>query len=281
MQEVAANMQQATTRKRISGSKAEGIARRYFTAIAERDLETAVSLWAEGGRENVRGQVDTLAPEGVREFIGGLIGAIPDLDMQVVSTTSEGERCGVQWRLKGTFAGPGSFGGIAPTGQRIELEGFDLITVKDGLITSNDAFTDSMTFARQIGMMPPQDSAVEQRMTSAFNAKTRLTAGLDRGRGAARRRGRLGRAGPAGPLQRLPARGGRRRDAVRRGGKDDEERRGHAPEPSWAGSTVSCWAMATPTTAELRRRWASRSSATRPRSRMPKAAADSATGPRA
>ncbi len=178
VQEVAANMQQATTRKRISGSKAEGIARRYFTAIAERDLETAVSLWAEGGRENVRGQVDTVAPEGVREFIGGLIGAIPDLDMQVVSTTSEGERCGVQWRLRGTFAGPGSFGGIAPTGQRIELEGFDLITVKDGLITSNDAFTDSMTFARQIGMMPAQDSAVEQRMTSAFNAKTRLAAGL-------------------------------------------------------------------------------------------------------
>jgi len=178
VQEVAANMQQAAPRKRISGSKAEGIARRYFTAIDERDLEAAVALWAEGGRENVRGQVDTLAPEGVREFIGGLISAVPDLDMEVVSTTSEGERCGVHWRLRGTFAGPGSFGGIAPTGQPIELEGFDLITVSDGLIVANDAFTDSMTFARQIGMMPPQDSTAEQRMTAAFNAKTRITAGL-------------------------------------------------------------------------------------------------------
>jgi hydroxyacylglutathione hydrolase len=181
VQEVAANVQQATTRKRISGSKAEGIARRYFTAIDERDLEAAVSLWAEGGREFVRGQVDTVAPQGVREFIGDLIAAIPDLDMQVVSTTSEGERCGVHWRLKGTFAGPASFGGIAPTGQPLELEGFDLITVKDGLITSNDAFTDSMTFARQIGMMPPQDSQAEQRMTGAFNLKTRVTAGLAAG----------------------------------------------------------------------------------------------------
>ena len=44
--------------------------------------------------------------------------------------------------------GPGSFGGIAPTGNPIELEGFDLLTVRDGLIQSNDAFTDSMTFAR-------------------------------------------------------------------------------------------------------------------------------------
>ena len=178
VQEVAANMQQAATRKRISGTKAEGIARRYFKAIDERDLDTAVSLWAEGGRENVRGRVDTLAPEGVRTFIGELIAAIPDLDMQVVSTTSEAERCGVHWHLRGTFAGPGSFGGVAPTGQRLDLEGFDLITVKDGKITANDAFTDSMTFARQIGMMPPQDSGAEQRMMGAFNAKTRITAGL-------------------------------------------------------------------------------------------------------
>ena len=182
VQEVAANMQQAAaTRKRISGNKAEAVARRYFAAIDARELEFAVSLWATGGRENVRGQVDVLAPEGVRAFIGELIGALPDLSMQVVSTTSEGDRCGVQWRLTGTFAGPGSFGGVAPTGSPVELEGFDLITVRDGLLVSNDAFTDSMTFARQIGLMPPQGSSAEARMAQAFNAKTRLSARLGAG----------------------------------------------------------------------------------------------------
>jgi glyoxylase-like metal-dependent hydrolase (beta-lactamase superfamily II)/predicted ester cyclase len=176
VQEAAASVQQvARKRKRISGSKAEAVARRYFEAIDARDLETAVSMWADGGRERVRGQVDTVAPEGVRAFIGGLIEAIPDLNMQIVSTTTEAERCGVQWRLTGVFAGPGSFAGVAPTDRPIELEGFDLITVRDGLIHSNDAFTDSMTFARQMGMMPQQGSAAEQRMTSAFNAKTRLS----------------------------------------------------------------------------------------------------------
>ncbi|MGD0453173.1 MAG: MBL fold metallo-hydrolase [Solirubrobacteraceae bacterium] len=182
VQEVAANMQQAAaTRKRISGSKAEAIARRYFGAIDARELEQALSLWADGGRENVRGQVDVLAPEGVRAFIGDLIGALPDLSMQVLSTTTEGERCGVQWRLTGTFAGPGGFGGVAPTGMPVVLEGFDLLTVRDGLIQSNDAFTDSMTFARQIGMLPPQGSSAEARMTQAFNAKTRLSARLGAG----------------------------------------------------------------------------------------------------
>jgi glyoxylase-like metal-dependent hydrolase (beta-lactamase superfamily II)/ketosteroid isomerase-like protein len=179
VQEVAANMQQlASTRKRISGSKAEAVARRYFAAIDARDLDTAVSLWAPGGRENVRGRVDVRAPEGVREFIGELLGAVPDLNMEVVSTTTEKDRCGVQWRLTGTFAGPGHFGGVAPTGSPLALEGFDLITVRDGLIDSNDAFTDSMTFARQIGMMPALGAPGEQRIMGAFNAKTRLTAGL-------------------------------------------------------------------------------------------------------
>ncbi len=185
VQEVAANMQQAAIRrKRISGSratktkagaKAEELARQYFEAIDARDLDTAVALWAPGGRENVRGRVDVLAPEGVREFIGELIAAFPDLSMQIVSTTSEDDRCGVHWRLSGTFAGPGHFGGVAPTGSPVVAEGFDLLTVRDGLIQSNDAFTDSMTFARQIGMMPPLGSTAEQRMMAAFNARTRLT----------------------------------------------------------------------------------------------------------
>ena len=80
----------------------------------------------------MRGQLDTLAPEGVREFLGSLLGAVPDLRMQVISTTTEGERCGVQWRVTGTFAGPGSFAGIAPTGAPLALEGFDLLTVRTG-----------------------------------------------------------------------------------------------------------------------------------------------------
>jgi len=179
VQEVAASVEQvARKRKRISGSKAEAVARRYFEAIDARDLDTAVSLWVEGGRENVRGQVDTTAPEGVRAFIGGLLDAVPDLSMTILSTTTEEERCGVHWRLTGTLAGPGHFAGVAPTGNPIDLEGFDLIAVKDGLIQSNDAFSDSMTFARQIGMMPPQGSVAEQRMTGAFNAKTRLSGRL-------------------------------------------------------------------------------------------------------
>jgi hydroxyacylglutathione hydrolase len=176
VQEAAANVRQAKTgRKRITKATAESVARRYFEALGARDLDTAVGLWAEGGRDNVRGQVDVLAPEGVRAFLGELLDAVPDLDFQVVSTTTQDERCATQWRLSGTFAGPGSLNGIQPTGNHIVIEGIDLLTVEDGLIQSNDAFPDSISLPRQIGLIPPPGSTADQRLTGAFNAKTRLS----------------------------------------------------------------------------------------------------------
>jgi glyoxylase-like metal-dependent hydrolase (beta-lactamase superfamily II)/predicted ester cyclase len=179
VQEVAANVRQAASRrKRSADSQVEAVTRRYFETIGAHDVDGAAAMWAPDGREDVRGQGLFIGPDGVREFIGDLIAAIPDLRVEIVSTTTEGERCALHWRFSGTFAGPGSFNGIAPTGHRMEIEGVDVLGVRDGLIQSNDAFTDTMAVPRQIGMMPPLGSAAEQRLMGAFNVKTRLTAGL-------------------------------------------------------------------------------------------------------
>ncbi len=183
VQEVAASLREASARRgRISGSsQAESVARRYFEAIGAREVDDAVAMWSDGAREHVRGQVDVVAPEGVRAFVEDLLGALPDLTVEILSTTTDDDRCALQWRFTGTFAGPGSFGGVAPNGAPVVLEGIDLLTVRDGLIQSNDAFTDTMTFARQIGMMPALGSSAEERLLGAFNMKTRLTSGLGAG----------------------------------------------------------------------------------------------------
>jgi hydroxyacylglutathione hydrolase len=181
VQEAAANVQQVARRKRITGNRADSVVRRYFEAIGAHDVDLAVSMWADGGRENVRGQVDVVAPEGVRTFIGGLLEAIPDLRVEILSSTAEDDRCALQWRFTGTFAGPGHLSGVAPTGDSIAVEGIDLLCVRDGLIQSNDAFSDTMTVPRQIGMMPALGSAAEQRLMGAFNAKTRLSSRLSPG----------------------------------------------------------------------------------------------------
>ena len=69
------------------------MARRYFEAINAHDLDGAVALWAAGGRENVRGQVDVTAPEGVRAFIGDCWTRCPTCASRSLDTTTEGERC--------------------------------------------------------------------------------------------------------------------------------------------------------------------------------------------
>jgi glyoxylase-like metal-dependent hydrolase (beta-lactamase superfamily II)/predicted ester cyclase len=183
VQEAATQVARATSSKRRGRitprrSEAETVTRAYFEAINAHDVQRAAAMWAPDGREDVRGQGLFIGPEGVREFISGLLEAVPDLRLEIVATTSEGERCAVQWRMHGTFAGPGTFNGIAPTGHRMEMEGVDVLTVSEELIRSNDAFTDTMAVPRQIGMMPPLGSSAERRMMGAFNVKTRLIDGL-------------------------------------------------------------------------------------------------------
>jgi steroid delta-isomerase-like uncharacterized protein len=158
-------------------STAAEVAQAYFDAISAHDLDAAVALWAEGGREHVRGQVDTTAPDGVRAFLGGLLAAFPDLRFTETEVTAEGERAAVRWRARGTFAGA-PFNGFEATGTIVDLEGVDVLTVRDGRIAHNDAFPDGVGFAQQIGALPARGTKGEARMTAAFNLRTRLTARL-------------------------------------------------------------------------------------------------------
>ncbi len=153
------------------------VAKTYFDALIARDVDAAVACWRPGGRENVRGQVDVTAPDGVRAFLSGIFEPFPDFHFNVVEVTVEDDRAAVRWEATGTFTG-GTFQGIEPNGAKIELEGVDVLIVRDGLIVENNAFADSMTIARQLGLLPPDGSKIDAGMKSAFNGRTKLMAKL-------------------------------------------------------------------------------------------------------
>lgn len=157
-------------------TEAEAVARAYLEAFTAHDVEAAVAHWASGGRQHVRGQIDATAPDGLRAHMSGVLASVPDVRFEVVRAVTEADRCAIQWRMTGTFDGTGALQGVAPTGHAIVLEGIDLFTVRHGLIQQNDAFSDTMEFTRQIGMMPPQRSRAERVLTGLFNVKTRLLA---------------------------------------------------------------------------------------------------------
>ena len=133
-----------------------------------------VALWKPGGREFIRGQVDTTAPDGVRAFFAELFSAVPDFDLQVQDMVVDKGCAAVRWRATGTFCGETPFNGLEPNGARLELEGCDVLQIEDDLIVANDAYSDSMAFARQIGMMPAEGSPAEQRAFKLFNRASRV-----------------------------------------------------------------------------------------------------------
>jgi steroid delta-isomerase-like uncharacterized protein len=146
----------------------------YFDALTRHDLDAIAAAWAPDGHSHISGQADASGPDGVRAYWAELFGASPDLRFDVDAMIGEGERVAVQWSARGTFAGPGSYQGIEPTYARLDLEGLDLFVLRDGLIVREDAYTDGATFARQIGLLPPQGSTAEQRMAKAFNGQAKL-----------------------------------------------------------------------------------------------------------
>ena len=145
--------------------------REYFDALSRRDVEAMAALWAPDGTEHIASQVDAVGPNGVRAYFSELFTAFPDFTLRVETTVAEDDKAAVHWKATATMTGP--LWGLEPTGAHVEIEGIDLLHVRDGKIVRNDAVPDGMSLARQVGLLPPAGSAIEQRMFSAFNARTR------------------------------------------------------------------------------------------------------------
>jgi glyoxylase-like metal-dependent hydrolase (beta-lactamase superfamily II)/ketosteroid isomerase-like protein len=161
---------------------AREIAERYFVALGRRDLEAAAACWAPDGVDDLVGIARADGPTGVRAFFGEVFAAFRDFAMEARSLLVEDDRAAVRWHATGTFAGDAEWQGIAPTGDRVTLDGLDLLEVRDGLIVRNEAFSDGLGLARRLGLLPPPGSKADAGMLRAFNARTaaaRKLAGSD------------------------------------------------------------------------------------------------------
>lgn len=158
-------------------ASAEAVATSYFDAIARRDVDAAVAHWAPDGIDDVVPMRVYRGHDEIRGFLAGLASAFPDLDMRIERVTAGDGVAVVEWRMTGTFTGA-QYEGVDPTGRQIEHRGADCIEVEDGRIIKNTAYYDASTVARQVGLLPPQESGAERAMLGAFNAATKVRATL-------------------------------------------------------------------------------------------------------
>ncbi len=159
--------------KRVSKRKAvEQHARSYIEALGGRDIEAIGEHWSPEGVEELVPIGVLRGREEVKDFFRGLFASMPDAETKLERVVAGESSAAVEWRMTGTFTGA-PFQGVDPTGKQIEMRGLDLLEIEDGLIASNTAYFDNMSFARQVGMMPPLDSGAERAMKNTFNAFTK------------------------------------------------------------------------------------------------------------
>jgi steroid delta-isomerase-like uncharacterized protein len=156
------------------------VAKSYFEAVANRDIEAMLELWHPDGGGYIHGMIDVKVPDTYRGWFANMFKAFPDWRFEVLDIVAEGEKAAVRWRATGTFTGPVQFEGMVANGTRIETEGCDLLTIRDGKLVSNYAYTNGAEMARQLGALPPAGSRQEKAMLGALNARTRLSERLRR-----------------------------------------------------------------------------------------------------
>ena len=95
--------------------------------------------------------------QAVAEYLRTVWRAFPDLTFSWPEgpyASFQGIKLALHWRVTGAMLGPIDPPGFAPTGRRIDLEGVDLLEIRDGLCCSYQGFFDRQAVAQQVGAAP-------------------------------------------------------------------------------------------------------------------------------
>ena len=139
-----------------------------------------MEFWVPGKGATIHGVVELVAPDSYRAWFANLFAAIPDLRFEVEEVVADETRAAVRWRARGTFTGAARLEGFDANGAELEMVGLDLLTIENGKLVDNQAYTNSMELARQVGAIPPAGSRAEKAVSGAFNLKTRIVNALKR-----------------------------------------------------------------------------------------------------
>ncbi|MGI8945640.1 MAG: ester cyclase [Thermoleophilaceae bacterium] len=165
----AAKPSRAPAKRKVVSDTARG----YFDALAARDAAAAAGHWRADGVDDVVPLGIFRGPAAIKGLYEELFAAMPDLRITVERVTADDRTAAVQWRQVGTFSA-GSFQGLEPNGRRVELRGTDCLEIEDGEIVRNTSVFDGAAFARQVGLLPPEDSGADRAIRAGFNTVTKL-----------------------------------------------------------------------------------------------------------
>jgi len=130
---------------------------RYTEGWNDHDPDAVVEQFAPGGTYVDSSLAEPLERDEIADFVTDTVMGFPDVRFEErrVFTAQEGDELVLvaEWTMRGTHAGP--FEGLPPTGNELELDGVDVVTVSDDGITSITGYLDQNEVADQLGLTFP------------------------------------------------------------------------------------------------------------------------------
>ncbi len=101
--------------------------------------------------------------EVLRQFVKVSRDAFPDLQFTAEDMIAEGDKVAARYTMRGTHQG--EFLGVAPTGNRIEVTGIDIVRFEGGKMVEHWANSDELGMLQQLGVVPPPGQSEEASRT--------------------------------------------------------------------------------------------------------------------
>jgi steroid delta-isomerase-like uncharacterized protein len=132
----------------------------YVARYNEGDLDGVMELYAD---DAVQGMPDGTfkGRSAIRERLAMELAACPDVVHTVRSFIGEGEAFADEWTFTGTHTGPFVLPNgteVPPTGKRLEVQGMEVVELRDGKIVVNTLYYDMMSVLAQMGLLPESAS---------------------------------------------------------------------------------------------------------------------------
>ena len=142
--------------------KYRGLLDRYVELYNAGDLDGVMDLYAEDSIQRM--------PDGrfegrsaIRERLALELSGFSDLAHRVVSYVEGDDAFADEWVFVGTHTGPAVLPDgteIPATGKRIEIEGMEVVVIRDGKIVANNLYYDNLAVAAQLGLLPQVQTTV-------------------------------------------------------------------------------------------------------------------------
>ena len=130
------------------------IVRQFIDAtLNQGDIEAAEKFVARDVVEQVPFPGQGPGIEGVKDVLGGMRAAFPDLHWTVEEQIAEGDKVVTRFEWTGTHRGP--FLGVEPTGRAVQVWGIVIDRLQDGKIKDTRILMDALSLTLQLGAIPP------------------------------------------------------------------------------------------------------------------------------